>query len=284
MMSLIMKSPIMTSAAAAIAVAVLSTPALANREQVRNGNSWSIQLQGDGHILRSRDADVAVVDPDEVRNPLSLKTKANGGNRSVLAYISIGESEDYRADMKGMSKRRWQTNMSHGWPGNKIVKYWDPEWKAIVKSRVRAAIAAGFDGIYLDRIDSYERVKAPGGSRSAMIRLVKEIADETRSEKIDAAVVVQNAEELLTDESYVNAIDAIGKEDLYAGVNHDGKPNTAAGVRWSTKLLQKAKSQGKGVYIVEYVHGKKARRVKDEARRDGFVASTGERLLRTATE
>lgn len=264
--------------------ALTSAPALANREQVRNGISWSIQLQGDAHVLKSRDADVAVVDPDEVRNPLGLKAKANGGTRSVLAYISIGESEDYRDDIKGKGRKTWATSKSHGWPGNKIVKYWDPDWKRIVKARARAAINAGYDGVYLDRIDSYERVKAPGGSRAEMIKLVKEIADEARSIKGDAAVVVQNAEELLTDDGYLNSIDAIGKEDLYAGVNHDGKPNTAAGVRWSTKLLQKAKSQGKGVYVVEYVKGKKARRVKDEARRDGFVASTGERLLRMATE
>ncbi len=117
-----------------------------------------------------------------------------------------------------------------------------------------------------------------------MIKFVKDIAAEARARKADAAVAVQNAEELLTDDDYVSTIDAVGKEDLYAGVNHDGRPNTKAGVRWSKELLNKAKAKGKGVYVVEYVGGKAAAQVKEKARRDGFVASTGGRLLSAATE
>lgn len=270
--------------AAALALLALATPALANRDQVRNGQSWSIQLQGDAQVLKKRNADVAVVDPDEVKNPGGLKKKANGGKRAVLAYISVGESEDYRADVKGKGKTSWATTKSTGWAGNRIVKYWDPEWKRIVKARVRKAMAAGYDGVYLDRIDAYEQVKAPSGSRKEMIKLVKEIAAEARGQNGNAAVAVQNAEELLNDDGYVDAIDAVGKEDLYHGVHHDGKRNAADGVRHSTKLLKKAKAKGKGVYVVEYVGGKTARSVKDEARKDGFVASTGERMLKSATE
>ena len=265
-------------------LAVASPPAFADREQVRNGKSWSIQLQGDAHALKKRNADVAVVDPDEVRNPNSIKTKANGGKRAVLAYISVGESEDYRADVKGKGKKSWSTNKSNGWAGNTVVKYWDPEWKSIVKSRVRKAMAAGYDGVYLDRIDAYEQVKAPGGSRKEMIKFVKEVAAEARGKKGNAAVAVQNAEELLNDDSYVNTIDAVGKEDLYHGIRHDGKRNSSDSVRHSTQMLKKAKAKGKGVYVVEYVKGENAKRVKSEAGKSGFVASTGERALTRATD
>lgn len=269
---------------AILALTLLSAPALADRDQVRTGKSWSIQLQGDVRSLSRRDADVAVVDPDEVRNPDHIKTKKSGGKRSVLAYISIGESEDYRSDVKKSRNKSWMTNQGTGWKGNKTVKYWDPDWQRIVKARVRAAIDAGYDGVYLDRIDAYERIKAPKGSRSEMVKFVKDIAAEARGRRNDAAVAVQNAEELLTDESYVDAIDAVGKEDLYHGVNHDGRRNTNDGVRWSKSLLNKAKEKGKGVYVVEYVGGKTAAKVKDQARKDGFVASTGERALRVATQ
>lgn len=279
-----MTKTIVSCSAVVLALLAIAAPASANRDQVRNGQSWSIQLQGDAHVLKKRNADVAVVDPDEVRNPVALKKKANGGKRAVLAYISVGESEDYRADVKGKGKKSWATNKSTGWAGNKVVKYWDPEWKRIVKARVRKAMAAGYDGVYLDRIDAYEQVKAPSGSRKEMIKLVKEVAAEARGQKGNAAVAVQNAEELLEDNGYVDTIDAVGKEDLYHGVHHDGRRNSAEGVRHSTKLLKKAKAKGKGVYVVEYVGGKAAKSVKDEAKRDGFVASTGERMLRTATE
>lgn len=272
-----------TLSAAAGALLILSTPAHADRETVRNGKSWSIQLQGDTKSLQKRNADVAVVDPDEVRNPGKLKSKANGGKRAVLAYISIGESEEGRAYMK-KGKKSWATSQNQGWSGNNKVRYWDPEWKAIVKSRVKQAMAAGYDGVYLDRVDTYESMKAPGGARKEMIKLVKEVANTARSAKSNAAVAVQNAEELLDDSDYVKTIDAIGKEDLYHGIKHDGRKNSDESVRWSAKYLKKAKAQGKGVYVVEYVEGQTAQSVKNAARRDGFVASTGKRKLDTATE
>lgn len=280
----IMKSLHVKGSAAALAFLALTAPAFADRDQVRTGKSWSIQLQGDARKLKQRDADVAVVDPDEVKNPEGIKTKKSGGKRSVLAYISIGESEDYRDDVKNARNKSWATNKGTGWKGNKTVKYWDPDWQRIVKKRVRAAIDAGYDGVYLDRIDAYEQVKAPKGSRAEMVKFVKDIAAEARGRKANAAVAVQNAEELLTDDSYVDTIDAVGKEDLYHGVNHDGRRNNSDGVRWSKNLLNKAKAKGKGVYVVEYVAGKQAAKVKEEARKDGFVASTGGRMLTAATE
>lgn len=279
-----MKTLHVKGTAVAFALMAFTAPAFADRDQVRSGKSWSIQLQGNAHSLKTRDADVAVVDPDEVKNPEGIKTKKSGAKRSVLAYISIGESEDYRDDVRKSRNKSWMTKQSTGWKGNTTVKYWDPDWQRIVKNRVRAAIDAGYDGVYLDRIDAYERIKAPKGSRAEMVKFVKDIAAEARGRNANAAVAVQNAEELLTDDSYVDTIDAVGKEDLYHGVHHDGRRNAQDGVRWSKSLLNKAKAKGKGVYVVEYVGGKAAAKVKDEARKDGFVASTGERALKVATE
>lgn len=263
----------------------IAAPAHADRDLVAHGKSWSIQLQGNSSSIAKRNTDVAVVDPDEVKNPAKLKSKANGGKRAVLAYISVGEAEDYRGYMKKGSSKKWLSDKGQGWSGNKMVKYWDPEWQAIVKQRVRAAIDAGYDGVYLDRIDTYERMKAPKGkSGEAMKQLVKEIAGEARRKKSNAAVAVQNAEELLGDKSYVSAIDAIGKEDLYHGIKHDGSRNDKGAVSYSREMLKKAKAQGKGVYVVEYVGGKTASSVKSEARKDGFVPTVGRRDLNSATD
>jgi cysteinyl-tRNA synthetase, unknown class len=261
----------------------LAGPAAADRDLVRNGKSWSIQLQGDARSMQKRNSDVAVVDPDEVRNPAKLKKKASGGKRAVLAYISVGEAEEGRAYMKKKGKT-WLTKDGQGWSGNYKVRYWDKEWKSIVKQRVRAAIDAGYDGVYLDRIDTYEGMKAPGGSRKEMVKFVKEITAEARSRKKNSAVAVQNAEELLTDNDYVDNIDAIGKEDLYHGIHHDGRRNNSGAVKASVDLLKKAKAKGKGVYVVEYLGGQSAKKVKDEGRKNGFAVTTGGRNLSNATD
>ena len=257
-----------------LAVALAMTgPALADRDEVRRAKSWSYQLTGDMASTRRSNADVAVVDPDHAGDAARYKLKASGGKRPVLAYISVGEAEEGRKYMKG-SKQSWNTGRTQGWSGNYAAKYWDEDWKRIVKSRVREALAKGYDGVYLDRVDTYENLKAPGGSREQMVKLVKEVAAEARSRKSNAAVIVQNAEELLKDKGYVSAIDGVAKEDLYHGIRHGGERNRQGDINASKSYLKSAKAQGKAVFVVEYLGGSTAGKVADEVRRDGFVPNT----------
>jgi cysteinyl-tRNA synthetase len=112
-----------------------------------------------------------------------------------------------------------------------------------------------------------------------MINFVREVVSEARSVKGDAAIVVQNGEELLTDDGYVSAIDGIAKEDLFHGINHDGKRNSAADIQWSSNLLKRAKSRGKTIFVVEYLSGGTASTVAAEIRKAGFVPNFAPRGL-----
>lgn len=99
----------------------------------------------------------------------SLKTKANGGKRLVISYMSIGEAEDYRwyfnnswvNDGKPKSNApSWLDKENPDWQGNYKVRYWDKNWQDIIygndKSYTKKILNAGFDGVYLDIIDAYE--------------------------------------------------------------------------------------------------------------------------------
>lgn len=92
-----------------------------------------------------------------------LKQKANGGERLLICYLSIGEAEDYRY--------YWQPSWSVGnpsfiveensdWPGNYVVQYWQPEWQSIIygneNAYLKKILDAGFNGAYLDIIDGFE--------------------------------------------------------------------------------------------------------------------------------
>lgn len=92
-----------------------------------------------------------------------LKQKANGGERLLICYMSIGEAENYRY--------YWQVGWKPGspsfiekenpnWPGNYVVRYWDSEWQNIIfgndNSYLKKILDAGFDGVYLDIIDAFE--------------------------------------------------------------------------------------------------------------------------------
>lgn len=92
-----------------------------------------------------------------------LKQKPGGGRRLAIAYMSIGEAEDYRYYWQGSWRSTppaWLMQANPSWPGNYLVKYWDPAWQAIIidnsDSYLNRIISAGFDGVYLDLIDAYE--------------------------------------------------------------------------------------------------------------------------------
>ena len=78
----------------------------------------------------------------------------------VLAYIDIGQAEDFRAYWLpgwGIGNPEWIVGGDpDGWVGNYPVAYWHPDWQAIVFEMMDVVLAAGFDGAYLDRVDVYE--------------------------------------------------------------------------------------------------------------------------------
>lgn len=92
-----------------------------------------------------------------------LKSKANGGKRMVICYMSIGEAEDYRYYWQpewNAHKPSWMNAENPNWAGNYKVQYWNAEWQAILygndNSYIKKIVDAGFDGVYLDIIDAFE--------------------------------------------------------------------------------------------------------------------------------
>ena len=115
--------------------------------------------------IKATNYDLVLVDlffNDESLTPNDLETlkrKANGGKRLVICYMSIGEAEDYRYYWKNLDKGL-TLNVNPDWPGNYVVKYWEPAWQQIIfgndQSYTKRIVDAGFDGVYLDIIEAYE--------------------------------------------------------------------------------------------------------------------------------
>ncbi len=98
--------------------------------------------------------------PDEIDR---LKIKKNGGRRLVIAYLSIGEAEDYRYYWQqswSLNPPSWLLPENPDWEGNYPVRYWDKGWQEIIfgeeDSYLDRIIQAGFDGVYLDLVDAFE--------------------------------------------------------------------------------------------------------------------------------
>ena len=92
----------------------------------------------------------------------SLQTKANGGNRLVIAYVSIGSAENYRyywmPDWE-LGNPSWLKKKYEGYDDEIWVEFWDSQWQNIIygneESYIKKIIDAGFDGAYLDNVEGY---------------------------------------------------------------------------------------------------------------------------------
>ncbi|RMG41489.1 MAG: hypothetical protein D6732_02335 [Methanobacteriota archaeon] len=223
--------------------------------------SWGYQLQGiDFEELKVSPFDLLVIDYSmdgtnesawNSEDILSLKEHG----KTVIAYISIGEAEDFRYywnDSWASSPPDWMDGENPDWPGNYKVKYWTPEWQSIILDYLSVIVSQGFDGAYLDIIDAYEYYEDQGIGDAAerMVDWVSVIADFARQIRPDFLLIPQNGEGLLDFEEYWSIIDGIGIEDLFfvdAGI-----PRDEASLNERLSHLNKLDG-AKPVLVVDYV-------------------------------
>ena len=215
------------------------------------------------------------------------------GTKQVISYMSIGEAENYRfywrdAWATPAGKPAWLDDENPDWEGNFKVRYWDPAWKAVIfgspTSYLDQIIAAGFDGVYLDIIDAFEywrdvKQERPEADRD-MIQLVTEIAAYARKRRPGFLIVPQNGEALLADEAYRKVISAQAKEDLFFGLQGDGRANRKGDIKECMDCIAPAAEAGLPILVVEYLDDEKKRATARTQLADhGFAAYFAPRKL-----
>lgn len=287
-------------AAGLVASALAAVPASAadRPNPFKGAKTWGYQLRNletePRKLIADSPYDLVVTDyargEDRKEIPLTkeevagMQKRPDGSKRLVIAYLSIGETENYRWYWKPeWDKQRpsWMGKENKEWKANYLAKYWEPEWQKIVYQYVDKVLDAGFDGFYFDRVDAYYYFGDNAESRGKMAKFVAELAKYARAKKPDVAIMVQNAEELLDRKDYVEAIDGIAKESLLYGIKGLDRPNPSDDVREGIAFLSGAAKQGKSIFVVEYLQDKE--HIADAAKRInqdlGFALYVGTRGL-----
>ena len=245
--------------------------------------------------LAAGDYDLLVVEPghnlrdDPYPTPSmvsALRRKPDGQTRILLAYIDIGEAEDYRTYWRSSwspPSRKERGNPDFlitvdpdGWSGNYPVAYWREEWKSIwlgPSGIVADLVRMGFDGVYLDWVEAYDddavRLAAAEDGvdpEEEMIAFIEEIGRTGRALCAGFLVVPQNAPYLVESdpERYLAAIDALAVEDTWFHGDGDAEWNDprAGDLRqrhreeWSTpdrlKIYRRYQDHGLPVFSVDY--------------------------------
>jgi cysteinyl-tRNA synthetase len=237
---------------------------------------WAIQLQdANPRIIAASGFGLVVIDyskdgleegrysPEEIQ-----KIKDNGV--IPIAYLSIGEAEDYRFywdEEWNTSTPEWVGKENPEWKGNYAVKYWDDNWKSILHNYLDKIIEQGFSGVYLDKIDEFEHWADPNNSEDEylhdeeaakrMINMILDIANYSRN-RADGEfhIIPQNGERILEydDGTLLNIISGWSGEDLFYDrtekwSNEDMKWISENRISYLDMVL----SKGKPVFSVGYV-------------------------------
>jgi cysteinyl-tRNA synthetase len=160
----------------------------------------------------------------------------------VVAYVDIGEAEEYRtywqddwvaptsADCSSTASPNFILRADpDGWSENYPVAYWDDRWLDIMKGVFTEVANAGFDGAYLDWVEAYdddcaiERAEEDGvDPADEMVSFVGKLRDHARTIRSDFIIISQNAPYLAKERpAYLDEINGLGVEDTFFGGEAD---------------------------------------------------------------
>jgi len=198
--------------------------------------------------------------------------------RRVLAYLSIGEAERHRYYWQPgwrPGNPDWIIAEDREWPGDHVIKYWEPAWRRIVFAYLDRILAQDFDGVYLDWIVTYTEPHAVGRERD-MVNLVLEIARYARAHSRlgdDFGIVVQNAEELgARHPDYLECVTGIAREEAY--VRATNRPTSPEERQRIEGYLDRFRERSRGQLVLTVDYADKRTLINDayaRARLKGYV-------------
>lgn len=253
-------------------------------------NDWHYQLQFmDYSSIASTKYDLVVMDSEPSvplnSNVIDRIRCAGDGEKLVMAYLPIGKAENFRKYWQTewtFNNPSWIATPYDDWPGEYLVRYWEPDWKRIImgapESRLDAIIAAGFDGVVLDGVDLYQRsIDENPNALSDMHQFINEIHAYavTNSGNSNFGVFVQNTEELINEPSLdwtANLTGIVKPSHFYAPVD---QPISTALSDQYTELLSNWTAANKLVLTLDYAtNPANIDKVYSAAAQRGYIALT----------
>ncbi len=275
------------------------------QEGIQDVEFWAYQIQGleeDGAVeaLIESKYDLLVLEPTRSdRDATDFDTAgmvrrlhdssgANLDSKLVIAYVDIGQAEDWRWYWNGSWVAPTESERGtpeflvsidpDGWEGNYPVAFWYDEWKEIIlygnNSSIQQVLDDGFDGIYMDWIEAYDYgpvvdVATEEGinAQQEMIDFIGEIRQYCRARNAEFLIIAQNALSIYEGhEEYFDRIDAVAQEHiLFDGIADTPWGEQGSGdiripsnesdgysTEWYTERLDLYLSRGKTVFVVDY--------------------------------
>ncbi|MCG8605256.1 endo alpha-1,4 polygalactosaminidase [bacterium] len=219
--------------------------------------------------------DLAVLDADARPDLTELKNS----DTVLIGYVSLGEVGDYRWFWPEMQNKPWVLDKNPNW-NSYMIDVRAGEWhELLIQKIIPKVLADGFDGIFLDTIDTAEylekyhpKIKYPG-TQAAMTTLIKSI----RRRFPNTYLIANRGFSIL--EEIADVIDGVVAESVFTTVDlqNEGRTRFLNESEYAAnldRLLRIKKRSNITVFTLDYI-GQDRRedidRLVSKSRRLGFV-------------
>ena len=181
--------------------------------------------------------DLAIVQPYTL-SAAQLKMLHDNGTR-VVAYMTIGELDRNSAAAPKVDPA-WVLGKNANW-GSQFIDASQPGWQAIVAEQADALIKTGYDGFFLDTLDTVDLYPKTGGG------LVK-IVQNLRADHKDALIIQNRGFSLLAQTA--PSLDAVMFESFSS--SYDFKKKTYGAVGGDPSYVENLAKRGLKVLALDY--------------------------------
>ncbi len=195
-------------------------------------------------------------------NKFDLMKMKNNDSNIIFSYMSVGEAESYRPYFKSIPKTILAKENPH-WPGSFDVNFWDNKWHEILyassTSYINKIVESGFDGVYLDVVDAYQRHEDKKLRAEQMASLIKGISKKAKSLNSNFKIYLQNGSEIINslDEnsksSFIAAVDGLSVEGYFFDYSDPKKPVRSDWFKTLEPVYKEYQALDKDILMIEYV-------------------------------
>jgi hypothetical protein len=146
----------------------------------------------------------------------ALRTLRTEGSRA-FAYLSVGEMITDQSNSSAIDQA-WKLSSNQAWSSS-VMDLANPGWQDYLLKRARALQGQGFQGLFLDTLDSYQLL--PQAARAAQQQGLRTILERLHRELPELALFFNRGFEVI--EGLPWAPDAVAVESLYAGWDQAGQ-------------------------------------------------------------
>ncbi len=181
--------------------------------------------------------DLAIVQPGTL-DAAQLRALHENGTRAV-AYLTIGELDPKDPDAARVDPA-WVLGKNANW-GSSFMDASQPGWRALVEERADALLKAGYDGLFLDTLDTADAYPKTAGG---LVQIVQDL----RARHPDAVLVQNRGFSLLNQTA--PSIDAVMFESFSS--TYDFKTRRYGAVDGDPSFVQAVSDRGLKVLALDY--------------------------------